>query len=165
MSCSSNCFLEPFSNLSTFTCTQQPSSLLLHGPGWLGHKTSPKVKYRNNDDDSNLTQLQGPLVSTSTAVKLSREHGACSHKDSKRTRADAVCLHALLILPLLTRMLMLPLPFHAATARGACTLRASSVCLLVSKPKEAASASLQHSGDFRACKTCLTLMRSQYFAA
>ena len=45
--------------------------------------------------------------------------------------------------PLLTRMLMLPLPFHAATASGACTLRASSVCLLVSKPREAASASLQ----------------------
>lgn len=45
-------------------------------------------------------------------------------------------------LPLLTRMLMLPLPFHAATASGACTLRASSVCLLVSRPREAASASL-----------------------
>lgn len=38
---------------------------------------------------------------------------------------------------------MLPLPFQAATARGACTLSASSVCLLVSNPKDAASASLQ----------------------
>lgn len=44
--------------------------------------------------------------------------------------------------PLLARTLRLALPIHAVTARGAHTLKAPSVCLLLSKPKAAASASL-----------------------
>lgn len=89
--CFLHCFLEPLSNLCTFT-----------------------------------------YIST-LSVQLSLSTSCTSFSKSNRSFC---CL------PLLTSTFRLPFPFHAATASGACTLKAPSVCLLVSRPSDAASASL-----------------------